>query len=317
MDSKPYIVLLDPWDYVEDDDSGWGNRIQCWEAVSILINRANTNHEIKVLSKHYPELNLVSFPNTSYIELKDIDAVPITNNMVSNWIKDSKINLNPNLSYITKFDFNYSTLINQNFYNPANDLVKSIYLKDKELNLALDKFTSNTIGIHIRRGNGVHVDSTDLASVPEGYDKYYRLCLECDEAYDFFRDEEYYSFIDSKIKEDKDVKFYLGIDVDEQAVDYYKIKYPGKIYTRGDVIKVLKDLLTKIKFLEPRLQLNTMGHILIDFFTLAKCRDIIVSPFSSWSHMGCRITGKFGTEINNLENIYEKSSIYPIKRRML
>ena len=315
--NKPYILLLDPWDYVEDDDSGWGNRIQCWEALSIIIKSAGTNHIIKVLPKHFPELNQVHFPNTEYIELSDVDGVPITNKDILKWDNINKIHLDNNLNYITKYDFNYTTIVNQNFFSASEDQIKEIKLSNSELNKALDELTANVIGIHIRRGNGVHVDQEDLNSIPEQYRKFYRLCIECDEAYDFYRDIEYFNFIDDKIKQNNDIKFYIGIDVEEEAIQYYKKKYPNRILTCNDVIIKLKSIIDKLKFLEPRLQLKTMGYILIDFFTLAKCKEVILSPFSSWSYMGCRITGKHGTEINNLDNIFEKSSKYPIKRRMI
>ena len=48
-----------------------------------------------------------------------------------------------------------------------------------------------------------------------------------------------------------------------------------------------------------------MGSTLLDFFTLSKCSRIVISPYSSWSWMACRIADKHGTEINNLNHNHE------------
>ena len=291
--NKKLIFLRDPWNDVKNHDSGWGNRLLCWEVVNIINRSLGGTHVIKVLPKEYPELTIVDFPNTKYINLKEVKLTPITSEMIIGWIKNKKIELNPELSYTTCYSFKNATEFAETFFNEEYDSIPKLQLKNKKLDTKLRLFFKDKIGIHIRRGNGVHLDNYDKFTIPRGYMKYYKLCPECDKAYPFIRDEIYFNIIDNFLKKDKDVKFFIGIDVDENAIAYYKEKYRDKIITCKDVIKDNKKLLEEIKFLEPRLQLPDMGKIILDFFSLAYCQKIIPSPASSWSYIATRILGEY------------------------
>lgn len=316
MRFRPYIFLVDPWKMVTDIDSGWGNRLQCWEAASIIASSTDPTHTIKVLPEHYPELSQVSFPNTSYIDLQGVNTIPITNEDVDRWVQNKKIDLNRNLNYSIEYDFAYTDKIRSNFHNINNDKLTDIKLLSSEINSALNKFSENKIGIHIRRGNGVYVTYRDIKSIPKEYRKFYCENTNNDRLYIFYKDSEYFKFIDQTIENNDEVKFYIGLDVDEKAIEYYKTKYPGRIYTASNVIDKIKPILEQASFLEPRLHLKKMGNILLDFFILSKCSRIIVSPYSSWSYMACRIAGKYGTEINNLDHIDELSAKGPLQSHL-
>lgn len=313
MRFRPYIFLVDPWDDLTDIDSGWGNRLQHWEAASIINSKTGSRHRIRVLPNNYPELNHVKLPDTGYIDQDEVNAIPITNKDVDRWVLDQKIDLDPNSNYSIEFDFYHSSLIRDNFFDINNNKVLDIKLLSPELNLALDKFSNSKIGIHIRRGNGVRVTSKDIRSIPKEYRKFYNECELNDPHYAFCKDSEYFNFIDQTIENDNNVglgnvKFYIGTDVDEKAIEYYKTKYPNRIYTISDVIDKIKPILEQTSFLEPRLHLKKMGTTLLDFFTLTKSSRIITSPYSSWSYMACRVSGKDGTEIKNLDHIEELSA---------
>lgn len=311
MRSRPYIFLVDPWEDVTDKDCGWGNRLQCWEAASIISSRTGSRHTIKVLPEHYPELSQVSFPNTGYIEVQEVNAIPITNKDVERWVLNQKIDLDKNSNYSIEFDFDHTAMIRYNFHDINKNKVRDIKLLSSEIDSALDKFSNNKIGIHIRRGTGVHITYRDIKSIPKEYRKFYSECQECDQIYDFYNDNHYFNFIDQTIENDNKAKFYIGIDIDEKAIEYYKTKYPNRIYTVSDIINKIKPLLDQVRFLEPRLHLKKMGITLLDFFMLSKSSEIIISPYSSWSFMACRIAGKYGTEINNLNHIDELSAKTP------
>ena len=316
MRSRPYIFLVDPWKRVTDIDSGWGNRLQCWEAASIIASRIGSTHTIKVPPEDYPELSQVSLPNTGYTDSQGVNTVPITNEDVDRWVQNKKIDLNNNLNYSIEYDFVHTHKISSNFYDINNDKLTNIKLLSSEINSALNKFSENKIGIHIRRGSGVYVTTRDIKSIPKEYRKFYSEATNNDRLYTFYRDSEYFKFIDKTIENHNEVKFYIGLDVDEKAIEYYKTKYSDRIYTASDVIDKIKPILDKASFLEPRLHLKKMGNILLDFFILSKCSRIIVSPYSSWSYMACRIAGKYGTEINNLDHIDELSAKEPLQSHL-
>ncbi len=311
--NKKLIFLRDPWDDVENHDSGWGNRLLCWEVVNIINRSLGGNHVIKVLPKEYPELTIVDFPNTEYINLKEEKLIPITSEIITGWIKNKKIEINPELSYTTSYSFKQAIDFVETFYKKEYDLIPKLQLKNKKLDKNLRLFFKDKIGIHIRRGNGVHLDNDDKFTIPRGYMKYYRLCPECDKAYPFIRDEIYFDIIDNFLKKDKDVKFFIGIDVNEKAIEYYKEKYRNKIITCKDVIKDNKKLLEEIKFLEPRLQLADMGKIILDFFSLAYCKKIIPSPASSWSYMAIRVLSKY----KSFKSFYNLSDTLHLERNKL
>lgn len=312
MKSK-FIFLRDPWNDVKNHDSGWGNRLVSWEAASIVNRAMGNTHTIKVLPSEFPELFVVHLPNTEYITSDDDTFLSIDESEVSKWVKQRKINLSKDFSYTTNYNFKTCTEIIKHFHNEKTDLVSKIRLKDENLSNKLQSYMKNRVGIHIRRGNGVYIDNDDKFTIPRGYMKYYNLCTECDKKYTFIRDEIYYDLLDKFIKKDRNVDFFIGIDVNEKAIDYFKEKYPGRIITCNDIIKFNKEIIKESKILTPRLQLVDIGKILIDFFSLAFCKQIIPSPSSSWSYMASRILGSYSS-FSSFEHIPSDALIHERKR---
>jgi hypothetical protein len=290
MEEK-FIFLRDPWRYVEDDDSGWGNRLICWEAAYNIGKQLDSNHVIKVLPQEFPELHLVNLISTSFTELQKITAIPIQDGQVDSWIQNNIVDLDPNLSYVTNFSFLNSARINRSFGINKKHIQK-ISIKNEQVQKYIKNTVKEFIGIHIRRGNGVYTTKQDLEEIPVEFQKYYNLCLDCGKEYVFIKDSIYFNIIDSILKDNPEALFYISIDVNEKAVDYFKTRYPDKIFTRTDIIEKNKNIFIESSFLDRYEQLTNMGYNLVDFFSLSFCKDIIESPFSSWCNMAVKISGK-------------------------
>ena len=290
MEEK-YIFLRDPWRYVEDNDSGWGNRLICWEAAYNIIEQLDNNYVIKVLPQEFPELHLVNLISTSFTELQKINAIPIQDGQVDNWIQNNIIDLDPNLSYITDFSFLNSIRINRSFGKNKNHIQK-ISIENFQVQEYIKNAVNEFIGIHIRRGNGVYTTKEDLKKIPIEFQNYYNLCLDCGKEYIFIEDSSYFDIIDNILKDNPEALFYISIDVNEKAVDYFKTRYPNKIFTRIDIIEKNRKVFTDASFFNQYEQLTNMGYNLVDFFSLSFCKEIIESPFSSWCNMAAKISGK-------------------------
>jgi hypothetical protein len=290
MEEK-FIFLRDPWRYVEDDDSGWGNRLICWEAAYNIVKQLDNNHVIKVLPQEFPELHLVNLISTSFKKLQKVNVIPIDNKQVDNWIQNDIVNLDPNFSYVTNFSYLNSIRINRSFGENKKHIQK-ISIKNEQVQEYIKNTVKEFIGIHIRRGNGVYITKQDLKEIPVEFQKYYNSCLNCGKEYLFIKDSIYFNIIDSILKDNPKALFYISIDVNEKAVDYFKTRYPGKIFTRTDIIEKNKNVFIESSFLDRYEQLTNMGYNLVDFFSLSFCKDIIESPFSSWCSMAAKISGK-------------------------
>ena len=308
----PKIFLRDPWRVVVENDTGWGNRLICWD-VAIRIREALGNtHEIVVLKPEFPELIHVNLPHTSLIDgpnalidrYQNINKeryIKITNQDVESWFQNKKVDLDPTLSYETDFSFDLnSRLLNFFFKGKSNPYIEKISISDEKLKKSVSKFGSDKIGIHIRRGSGVHLTKKDLSTIPPQYQEYYLLCPECDKHYNFINDETIYNYIDELLDSNPNHKFYISIDVDEKAIEYYKIKYPEKIFTCSDFINKHKTIIQDTKLLNEIAGLKSIGKNILDFFILSNTNLILQSKHSTWSKLSQQISG---TKTLTLEEI--------------
>ena len=311
---KKFILLRDPWNTVNNGDSGWGNRLICWEAVSIINQAMGGTHIIKVLPEEYPELLAVDMPNTEYFTPDEWDKefIHIEESTVLNWIEKVEINLSSDSSYTTNFSFESSMGILRDFYSKKFNIISKLRFRDENLHKGLQSYFKDRIGLHIRRGSGVFSTLEHLQTVPKPYRRYYKLCQTCDKSYPFIEDKFYFDIIDEFISKDKDAKFFIGIDINQKAVKYYKNKYPGKIVTFDEVFKDNKELLEKSEILRPRLQIKDMGKILLDFFGLAYCKVIMGNSFSTWSFMAFRVLNDY----TKTDTMYQYSSKELIKESL-
>lgn len=281
MESK-FIFLRDPWRVVEDNDTGWGNRLRCWGVAVQLRELLGNVHEIVVLEKEFPELHLLELPYTSFVQ-KAPKATKIQDVHVSEWVEEKLIRLDEDTSYETDFSYDSNTILINTFFSNYTKHFSKIKTKDARLQSALEEFSRDRIGVHIRRGNGVHLTEEDLQTIPSKYRKYYRLCPECDPYYRFYPDEKYFNFLDRALEDDKWAQIYISADVKESATKYYKDKYEGKVCTLSDFITNYSRILERADFLRKIGKLRNIGANLIDFLILANSKHIVCSKHSSWS----------------------------------
>ena len=145
--------------------------------------------------------------------------------------------------------------------------------------------------------------------IPESYRKYYKICPECDPLYAFQSDETIFSIIRGFINKDENISFYVSIDVDDKAIDYYKEKFFGKIYTRTDFIEENREIVEKSNILKPIGDLTTIGKNILDFMILTDIRFFISDPTSSWSDLVIRVgnmdTKRLDDKVDDILKCYE------------
>lgn len=299
----PKIFLRDPWRVVVENDTGWGNRLICWNTAIRIREALGNVHEIVTIKPEFPELTHINFPHTSLIDdsnnlissYQSIDKenyIKITNQDVESWIQNKKIDLDPTLNYETDFSFDLNTkLLYSCFEGKYHPYTQKISINNEKLKKSVSKFGRNKIGIHIRRGNGVYLTKKDLSTIPLQYQEYYSLCLECDEHYTFISDEVIYSYIDRLLDSNPNYKFYISIDVNEKAIEYYKSKYPEKIFTCSDFINKHKIIVQDTKLLNKIVNLKSVGKNILDFFILSSTDLILQGKHSTWSQLSQQISG--------------------------
>ena len=310
---KPYILLRDPWGMVTDDDSGFGNRLVCWMGAQILRANLKNNYSIKVLEKEYPETNFLHFPNTEVYKTlhgSDYPSKKISIEDINLFTESKKLDIPNNKNYI--LDVPYTSFLQitdalEDSY--ISKFVSKIELFNQTLEHKIKEFSENKIGIHIRRGNGVNIVQLDLDSIPDGYKDFYKICPECDPVYRFVNDDNFYHIIDTFLQIYDNKEFYLSIDVDDNAVNYYKTRFKNKIFTRSDFIKNNTDTIRNSMLFEEVLGLKKIGINLIDFFILANTEFIVRDMTSSWSYLASLIgqvpSCKLNYNPNDILKIYE------------
>jgi len=300
---NPKIFLRDPWRVVVENDTGWGNRLICWDVAIRIREVLGNKHDIVVLKQEFPELVHVNLPNTTLIEgpssLLDRyqNVVPegyikIKNEQVQEWLVSKKIDLDPTLNYETDFSFDYnSKLLNSFFKEKFNPYLQNIEVLDSKLKNSIIRYGKNKIGIHIRRGSGVHLTKEDILTIPFRYRNYYTLCPECDSHYKFVSDKVIFNYIDKFLSVNPNSQFYISIDVNEKAIEYYKDIYPNKIFTCSDFISEHQNLIQDLNILKPIVNLKSIGENILDFFILSSTNLLLQSKHSTWSKLSQQISG--------------------------
>lgn len=285
----PFILLRDPWGMVTDTDSGFGNRLICWMGAQILRANLKNNYIIKVVEGEYPEMNFLHFPNTFFYDYEGSEEYPV--NIISEediryFTVNKKLKLANDKNYL--LDVPYTSFLE--ITDVLDDkyiskFVSKIALFNETLNKEIKKFGEGKIGIHIRRGNGINIVESDLDNIPEYYKQFYKLCPECDPAYRFVNDDKFHHVLDTFLQIYEDKEFYISIDVDDNAIGYYRTRFRDKIYTRSDFIKENKSIIKNSLLFENILGLKNIGTNLIDFFILANTEFIVKDSTSSWSYL--------------------------------
>jgi len=303
----PQILLLDPWGWVADHDTGWGNRLMAWDFVSHIRETLGAEHEILVMEKEFPEIHQTHLPHTKLVKESDQHLIstnpsfiPITDDVVIKWYETGVLDLDPNLNYTTGYTFDILSRALNVFFGrvSSNKYILPISLKNQKLNKSVQKYSENLIGIHIRRGSGVYFSQEDWEKIPNEVKHVYDPCFECDKQYVVVHDDYIFNVIDYFL-ENTPHKIYISIDVDEEAVNYYKFKYPNKIFTCRDFIMSNLKTVNSSNILDKVNKFKNIGYNLIDFFILVNCHFVLQSKNSTWSKLATDISGGPHSNVNN------------------
>jgi len=321
------FFIRDPWRHVTDLDSGFGNRLMCWEAALILSKLIHGNKNYFCLLPEFPELLHLEIPYMKY-NTEDL-PIPgnfslITDEHINNFINTGRLNIDRNSNYelsyswdsvvnIVRFAWTSNEEVIKEFKHYLNVEIRHLKLRNTNLQDSIVNFSNTKIGIHIRRGNGVYVQQKDIDTIPLQYQQYYKVCKHCDTSYIFQSDETIFNLMDYFLKVNKKVKFFISIDVGDKAIEYYKKRYPGSVYTVTDYINShLIDRQDINSILNPIKGLNSIGLNLLDFFILSNCKFLISDKISSWSDFARKVGNHnkhhIGESPHYLNKLYEQQN---------
>lgn len=294
-------------------DTGLCNRLLHWETAYYILNQPkNKNFKILLQKKLWPELEIISLPNSylidynnseyqwqSYYEYDTLHFKTVfdTKNKevrLASKIDESYfrklINGNVDLSSDNHWYSDFGFLPLSDFSSVKNRFLDKIQLKHTEISNHIQAKYKDYVGIHIRRGNGVTYTEEDIQTLPKPTQEKYRkyreeLATVQDKHYKFTPDDYYYKLIKGFIKENPSQKIYISHDLpDEYIGNYYddfghhviESKYNNRYFYEHYYANAGVDV-KHIKHYS-----NAVDNV-IDLFTLSNCGMIIGSPHSTWS----------------------------------
>lgn len=233
--------------------NGFANSLWIWQ----LCYELSVINDIKVAvyQEHYPEIKYLNFPNTIILdkEPKNLEGVNSHEIEKNNFIlpKNKNVKLTCGWKYNTKFQ-------DSGNIQP----VSKIKFYDEELNLNIEKFCEDKIGIHFRRGDhNATLHRRKNVKVPDSwYDK------QCE----FFKNYEFYLSTDSK-DEENECKIFNKYKINRYDIFMNK-KYKNvncHTNTNYNILNKINEDLIKIKC--------------IDLFALSRCKKIIGCQSSTFS----------------------------------
>jgi len=168
-------------------------------------------------------------------------------NQIENWSSKSG-----SLNQAIKGDKNYlSTCHAIGEKGDISRVFKPNSILSKELKNVQENFSTNTIGVHIRRGD--HAKAIDASPI-EGF----------------------YTKMDNEILKDANTKFYLATDSEEVKNSLEK-KYEGRIITYETPLT--------------RTSISGMHGAIIDLWNLSSCKKVIGTKLSMFSLVSSEIKG--------------------------
>lgn len=279
-------------------DTGLCNRLLHWEIAQEINRHNNFKFDVIVGESSWPELKeLIYLPNTKVLPEIEEDSYSIKYKSLiedSTSLKIEKIKkmfLKKNFSLEENdyhSDFGFATLMDMYSINSdieydilSNRPIKTISLKDKELENKIKDTTSDMIGIHFRRGRGIKYNNLLIQTLPKDIQQKYlefRGLEGKDMAkfyeYDFVTDTQYFHVIDGILKKYPNKKIYISHDLPDELFEYYFEKYPNKILTKTYFYEYIKGKFT-----------TSIQHVLnvIDLFCLSHTFMLYKHPISTWS----------------------------------
>lgn len=267
----------------ENLDTGLGNRLFHWLNAYRISEKYNFEYKILVEKIWWPELEYIELPNTiwvdsdfsfeNYNEIKNDfikGASPITNTMFNAFI-DGKSILDKNHWFT---DFDYTT-----FIYPFPKI---------KLKFDFNFDFKNTLGVHIRRGNGIEFPKIKNV-YKDGLGVFGKVTKDDCEITEwksnftlnntdtpYIPNEYYYKWIDSFLNQNKKNKIYISTDVPNEFLKPFYVKYGNKIITK-------EKLISNYKYNNLPWPYGKTFENIIDLFSLSSCDYLIEHPNSSWS----------------------------------
>jgi len=298
--TKKCLIWLEPyegWSFGDNEklmDTGLCNRLLHWEIAQFINMKNNYQFSIIVEKDWWPELEIMDLPNTEPIKNIDLsESTPITESMLIEMFENKNFSFESDSLYA---DFGYiplSEIRNKikktsrpslNFFNYHPSV--HFKFKDDAILNTIHNFTCESIGIHIRRGNGVTISEKKLNSIPEKFQEQYRNIEEIktvkEPVYSFIHDEEYFFVMDEILKINPQKKFYISSDINSSLLgDFYK-RYHNNLVDKDYLYSLIKNYL--ILDYDADFVKKNEPHIitLIDLFSLSLSEFMIGLYFSSW-----------------------------------
>lgn len=285
-------------------DTGLCNRLFHWEIGQELNKHNEYRYTIFLEQSRWPELKeLIELPNTKISPEKEdeddsvkykrliLDSTKIDENYIKElYSSDLKLE-----DYSYHSDFGHTSM--ENLYGDdwdrTNRPIRTIKLKDHELENLIKEFAKDKVGIHIRRGRGIKYSDEDVKTLPQSIQEDYIEFRKLEGhltykfyIYEFIEDQKYFDFIEAILKRKPNQKFYISHDMPDELIEYYYEKYPNSIYTKTHFYDYIKD---KFKDTDERHVKNV-----VDLFTLANTKMVLKHPLSTWSEFGHQHTEKLG-----------------------
>lgn len=327
-----------------NNDTGFCNRLLHWELAYLINHRCNHKYRILVQYKLWPELDLLDLPET-FLDYSEINN---KNDYFWNYeyevlkfktvfdVKKDKVELAKKIDidlaekmfnsndfseiqkhkhWYSDFGFRTMTKINTSWYNGERPISK-IKLKHQALQNIIDDYTNGTVGIHLRRFNGVTLTEKDYETIPvnlrDDLKKLNKNKSVVNTEYPWIPDSVYFEIIDSILKINPLQKFYLSSDLPIKYLKPFTQRYGSKIIHCHHFEREFDAYLynANIDVWKLKKYANAILSI-IDLFSLANCPFVIGNPLSTWSEFAYYYKPKYHCHTDNkLEEILDRYKVY-------
>jgi hypothetical protein len=311
-----YRPLDDIYGNYNTNDTGLCNRLLFWEIAQIINYLHDNKFEVVVDKQQNPETNnCFTLENTTLTDARNIDFdeyLPITTELLKDVINNGLKLEDKN--YYTDFTI---VQINDLSEQYKTRFINTLKFKHEDINTDIINEVSSAIGIHVRRGRGVHITKKDvlggrtlidLSLLPkwdhELLADYVRAKVKDLPAWKFYQfefitDETYFRAIDLILEKNPNQKFYISHDLKDEYFENWVERYPNNIILKNKFYDL-------IKAWEIPLELHTKNFL--DLYCLCNTQSIIKTPYSTWSDLATDYNNKEGVylEWDNDEKILEK-----------
>lgn len=255
------------------------NRLLYW-AHGYLLSNIN-EHEYQVILSHALNkdiLELLNLPNTDYYNIpqlyynlysKKISYANFLEFLEKKELPKEDMELIIDDSNMYNIDRNMTQALNK--IEIRNEYFKNSIITDE-----------NYIGIHLRRGRGVKIDTIVKSKYidDDTFDK--TMDFVCDNVgtdlvYSYISDEKVFEFINCVESTHPDIKFYISTDLPDELTRYFTEYKKDKVITSHNFKKNLKMISRKTGLSYEVIR----GYY--DLFSLAKCGKVVKTPDSTYS----------------------------------